>query len=401
MKNYKQMFNKRYLAIYIVYFCVFFSLGSLDTLIPLDLEEDFSSRTYGMFLTIMSFTEIFLPTCASFLSNKFGARKVTIYYFSLAIICAFFMEITNNSNVFVVFLIIICCSRTIFNFSVGNEIIFHVEDSKKGKFFAVRDMFLFSGISLGLFIAGIMTKYIKIRSVLILFSAFLFVPTIIMCLFGKQILYKVGNGNFTDERKSMNEYLRMLKKLFRKREFVVLLLIGILTSVYSSCQAFLPFLASKIGLNYQEILSSFAAITIINVIIALFIGDFSDNNEKKYLYLIDLGSDLVPVIIFAFTNNVILFYIAIFLSSLKDIFAPTSFAYKYELFGKYEDELSRTGIGILESVTNLVSFFMPTVIGFLWGYIDAGIFCIAAFCIILSVLVGFALPRTTELKTNE
>lgn len=311
------------------------------------------------------------------------------------------MEITNNSNVFVVFLIIICCSRTIFNFSVGNEIIFHVEDSKKGKFFAVRDMFLFSGISLGLFIAGIMTKYIKIRSVLILFSAFLFVPTIIMCLFGKQILYKVGNGNFTDERKSMNEYLRMLKKLFRQREFVVLLLIGIFTSVYSSCQAFLPFLASKIGLNYQEILSSFAAITIINVIIALFIGDFSDNNEKKYLYLIDLGSDLVPVIIFAFTNNVILFYIAIFLSSLKDIFAPTSFAYKYELFGKYEDELSRTGIGILESVTNLVSFFMPTVIGFLWGYIDAGIFCIAAFCIILSVLVGFALPRTTELKTNE
>lgn len=241
MKNYKQMFNKRYLVIYIVYFCVFFSLGSLDTLIPLDLEEDFSSRTYGMFLTIMSFTEIFLPTCASFLSNKFGARKVTIYYFSLAIICAFFMEITNNSNVFVVFLIIICCSRTIFNFSVGNEIIFHVEDSKKGKFFAVRDMFLFSGISLGLFIAGIMTKYIKIRSVLILFSVLLFVPTIIMCLFGKQILYKVGNGNFTDERKSMNEYLRMLKKLFRQREFVVLLLIGILTSVYSSCQAFYHF----------------------------------------------------------------------------------------------------------------------------------------------------------------
>ena len=96
MKNYKQMFNKRYLAIYIVYFCVFFSLGSLDTLIPLDLEEDFSSRTYGMFLTIMSFTEIFLPTCASFLSNKFGARKVTIYYFSLAIICAFFMENLHN-----------------------------------------------------------------------------------------------------------------------------------------------------------------------------------------------------------------------------------------------------------------------------------------------------------------
>ena len=86
---------------------------------------------------------------------------------------------------------------------------------------------------------------------------------------------------------------------------------------------------------------------------------------------------------FAFINNVILFYIAIFLSSLKDIFAPTSFAYKYELFGKYEDELSRTGIGILESVTNLVSFFMLHALLFLSNYSTIYPPCQANICLFI------------------
>lgn len=366
----------------------------MDTLVALDLDGAGGSRYYGYFLTLTTLLEIVLPTIATMLSNKIGARNTTILYFGIAVISALFLLLTENRILSILIFLMICSSRTIFNFSAGNEIIFQVHDDEKGKFFAVRDLFLYSGIALSMFAAGIAAKFLKVKYVVVIFSIILILPVIELTIFNHVLEIRKRNNVTAKDGNFLAGQLKLIKKLFAHKEFIMFLLIGMLTSVYSCCKAFLPFLAGRIGLNYQEILTLFAGVTIVNVIVSLFLGGFSDRRDKKLLYLLDIGSDFIPVIIYAFTSNVYLFYAAVLLSSLKDIFAPTTFAYKYEIFGKFEEELSRAAVAMLESLTNLICFIMPTVIGILWVHIGSGIFAIAAVSIALAVAAGLFLPKT-------
>lgn len=165
---------------------------------------------------------------------------------------------------------------------------------------------------------------------------------------------------------------------------------------------FIPFLAVEVGLNYSEILASFAGLTLINAILAFVIGSVADKKNKKLFYIIDLASDVVPALIFTFTKNAIVFIAALALSAIKDIFAPTTFAYKYEVFGAFGDNDSIHALAALESITCAFTFVMPSVMGLMWQAMGSKMFIISLATIICSVIIAaIFLPRSSHAQNTE
>lgn len=381
---------KKYSLIYFLYFCVFLCIGGLDKVIALYFNSTEGGAVYyGFFLTAMSLAEIVLPTIANRLTERIGAKKTTYLYFAGAIVVAFTMYFFNYGYVLSIgAFIIICGSRTIFNFSVGNDINFAIDNNEKGKYFAGRDLFLYMGISLSLLLAGFIASNKGPKLAILALSVLLILPCIVVRL----LKLEHQGANEQKEKRAKSP----LRSIFRHKEFVVFLCISILGSIYGSSTMFIPFLAVEVGLNYSEILASFAGITMMNAVLAFIVGNMADKKNKKLFFIIDVASDFIPALIFTFTRSATLFLSALVLSAFKDIFAPATFAYKYELFGRFNDDDSKFAIAVLESVTSAFVFAMPSVMGLLWNCIGSKMFIISLLTIFFSVILAvFCLPDTS------
>jgi len=380
---------------YILYFFVFVSMGGIEKAIAF-FFGDFQNGSvyYGLFLSILAFVEMIMPVLVERVTSATNYKCVAITYFVIVIIIAAINTLCNSwVGVSLLIFIIICEARTVFNFSAGNEIIFSIADNEKGGFFARRDLFLYIGIAISLFLSGAISEKFSPK-VAITFLAFMLIIPMVMIQFLK---IEQKNVYFKSETKLFAQAL----KLLQHKEFLQLLIISVFSSIYFSCSAYIPFLALEIGLNYQEIMGAFAGITVVNAILALFIGDLSDKRNKKVFYIIDLASDIFPCIIFLISQNVSLFIIAIVLSSIKDVFAPSTFAYKYELIGNFNDDTSKVAIAVLESMTNVMTFFMPLFMGGVWVVIGKNIFIIAIFSISITVLTALFLPPYQSVKNQK
>ena len=382
---------KRYSLIYFLYFCVFLAIGGLDKVIALYFDTTENGAVYyGFFLTAMSLVEIVLPTISNRLTSRIGSKRTTYLYFASAIIIAFALYCFNFGYVLsIAAFIIICGSRTIFNFSVGDEINFSIDNSEKGKYFAGRDLFLYLGISLSLLVAGFIANSKGPKLAILVLSVLLVLPCVVIRFL------KLGHQNTNEQKEKQAK--ASLRSIFRHKEFVAFLGISILGSIYGSCAIFVPFLAVEVGLNYSEILASFAGLTMINAILAFLVGGMADKKNKKTFFIIDVASDFIPALIFAFTRNATVFFIALVFSAVKDIFAPSTFAYKYEIFGMFDDNDSKFAIAALESVTCAFTFIMPSVMGLLWNCFGSKVFIISLVTIVLSVILAvFFLPNTSN-----
>lgn len=385
MRKYKDLLSKEYIFIYFIYFWVFFAIGALDQQIPLFFSAiDEGSLIYGVFLSVASIANIIMPTIAALLSKKFGSREVTIIYFMISISLSLLLFAVINVYIIALVFLAISITQPVFNFSLGSFICVSIDDDKKAKFFAVRDFFLYGSISLGLMLSGILVKKYDIKHLIAVYTLFLLIPCI-MLLGRKNIFLKEKMENESREENSF----KSIKKAFRNKNFVLMLIIYSFLSIYGAVYAYVPFLAVDIGLNYSEILASFAIVTLINVVVALFLSDLADATNKKVFFIIDVGFDLFPIVIFMFTSNYYIFVAALVLTALKDIFAPITFAYKYEIFGEDGQIL----ISLLESLMGLFTFVLPIVIGKLWIYIGKKVFLIGFVAVCLATLTATFLPK--------
>lgn len=144
---------------FLVYFLFFFINGALESFYPMYLEKlKFTGKEIGFAFTVIYFSEIFLPTLTSTLTNKFKAKKVVTT--GLLIILTYSLIIYNQKYLLgvVVLGIIIHMARPIFNFSLGNDILVSVDSEERGKYLSIRDLFLFGGMSIGIFAFSILVK---------------------------------------------------------------------------------------------------------------------------------------------------------------------------------------------------------------------------------------------------
>ncbi|HQQ18870.1 MAG TPA: hypothetical protein PK520_02150 [Exilispira sp.] len=64
-----------------------------------------------------------------------------------------------------------------------------------------------------------------------------------------------------------------------------------------------------------------------NSIVAILIGNTSDFINRKWQFIFNIVSDIIPAVIFAFARNISLFIVGIVCTIIKDAFAPSSFDY--------------------------------------------------------------------------
>lgn len=191
MKKYRDLLRKEYMFIYFIYFWVFFAIGALDQQIPLYFaDRDNGPLIYGVFLSSLSVAGVIIPTISALLAKRFGSKTVTVVYFIISVIGAIVLFLISNIYIIAIIFLLINVSQYIFNFSLGSLICFSVDNNEKAKYFAVRDVFLYGSIALGLTISGILANKFDIKNIISIFALFLlyFCSFLALCSFLEKII---------------------------------------------------------------------------------------------------------------------------------------------------------------------------------------------------------------------
>ena len=133
--------------------------GPVQNMLPVLLEEKGQpARYYGYLLALINACCVVVPGLVSILSVKYNAYRVAAVAMIAAIVTGCMAFGVNQTYLLIAVLVVLACARTGFNYSLGNDINYEIEDEHRGKYFAVRDLFLYGGISLGLFLGGLFVK---------------------------------------------------------------------------------------------------------------------------------------------------------------------------------------------------------------------------------------------------
>ena len=398
INSYKVFTGKRYKYFFLLYGLFFLASGPLEKAIPLVIAyHGLSEATYGIFLSIVSFTFIFAPTMIAYLAIKrFGAYALG----TLGSLIGFLGAIMLRLELLPAWLVLVSCymillSRVIFNYSIGNKINTVIESGNRSKYFALRDLFLFGAISVGLLAGGFLTARFSILKLYFFFSAlFVLACLVIFIMRAKDILADAitANNPATHADKTMSVDVKKngsneltLSTVLKKRVFWAFVLINVFTSVYSISVRFLPLLGLQLGLDVSRLLTLVGFATIVNAILGLVLGYFFDVRSRKLIFLIDIFIDLIPALTFAFTGSTVFFVIAYLITVLKDVFAPISFSYFFDCFPESNAQFV---LGLLSSIDGITATLVPILVGFLWLQSHRLVFTVGAAGIVCAFLVA-------------
>lgn len=398
LQSYKGMFRKKYVKIYLLYMLFFMVDGPVQNMLPVLLEEKGQpARYYGYLLALINACCVVVPGLVSILSVKYNAYRVAAVAMIAAIVTGCMAFGVNQTYLLVAVLVVLACARTGFNYSLGNDINYEIEDEHRGKYFAVRDLFLYGGISLGLFLGGLFVKHTGVSGMYAA-AGVLYVLPLVMLLIVRQECGAGKEGQKTDSDAEEEAEERVSWSVFRRiagdKKFWSYMIVKFFANIYGVAMEYLPLYALTIGISVSNVMSIFSFMTLFNAVGALFVSHMGDLKGRKWFYVFDIGFDALPAMIFLLSQNVPLFVFGIILSMVKDVFASVSFAYFYDVF---DDHNGTIILGIVESFSSAVGIIMPVVIGWVWEVSPQLVFGIgAAGCILSAGVAAVFLPNKTS-----
>ncbi|MDE5825248.1 MAG: MFS transporter, partial [Lachnospiraceae bacterium] len=299
-------------------------------------------------------------------------------------------------------LALLACVRTGFNYSLGNDINYEIADGHRGKYFAVRDLFLYGGISLGLFLGGQLVKIFNVSTMYQAGGVLYILPLIMILLVRAECRSRVeqdgqmANSDNSDEEEEEKVSWKSFRKIAGDKKFWTYMTVKLFSNVYAVAMGYLPLYAMTIGISVSNVMSIFSFMTLFNAVGALFVSHMGDLKGRKWFYVFDIGFDTLPALIFLLSHNVIVFMIGIVLSMVKDIFASVSFAYFYDVF---DDHNGTIILGIVESFSSAVGIVMPVIVGWVWEVSPQLVFGIgAAGCLLSACVAAVFLPDKNKFK---
>ncbi len=369
------------LPYYIIYFIFFFVNGAIEKAFPLYLTEfGISGKLYGSIFSIISASQIFLPYIVGNLSEKLNPSKITI--FSIIVTILSYVFLLNNSNLYILILlgILTYSVRVIFNYSLGNNILTNVKSENRSQYISIRDIFLFSGMSLGIFIYSQLNKYKSIAYTSKYWS-YLYILVIIYI-----IIYFLNDIKLFDKKeKGLNKSVFNIFSVLKNKVVSSYIIINIILNFSDVCQKFIPVLAISIGVESDIFLRYSSIFILLNSIIAYFLSEKLENKNRKKIFVIDIFMDLVPYLLFALTNNKYIFIFGMFILQMKDVLLPISFSYTLDLF---DEGTELKVLGFSSTVSNLVNIVAPIIIGFTWDIYSGKIFIIGAIFVLISGIIA-------------
>lgn len=371
--------------------------GPVQNMLPVLLEEKGQpARYYGYLLALINACCVVVPGLAGILAVKFSAYRVAAVSMIAAIVTGCMAYGVNRAYLLVAVLVVLACVRTGFNYSLGNDINYEIAEEHRGKYFAVRDLFLYGGISLGLFLGGQLVKIVNVNGMYAAAGMLYILPLIMIfvvqreCSTGKDKQKSdsaVDAEDETQERVSWNVF----RRIAGDKKFWSYMIVKFFANIYGVAMEYLPLYALTIGISVSNVMSIFSFMTLFNAVGALFVSHMGDRKGRKWFYVFDIGFDALPAMIFLLSHNVIIFVIGIVLSMVKDVFASVSFAYFYDVF---DDHNGTIILGIVESFSSAVGIIMPVVIGWVWEFSPQLVFGIGAVgCLLSAGVAAVFLPN--------
>lgn len=362
--SYSAFCSPRYISFFMLYFFFFLANTPLESAIPYLFEEaNMSAGIYGAFQSAVALLFIFITPIISFFTVH--GKYYCIGFFALGSSFVFAMTLLKV-NVSAMLIVCACffllLGRKLFNFSVSSKINYQVDSGLRGKYFAVRDLFLFAGSSLGLIFFGLIQKRKGLSQGYGILSIF-FIVAVFILFYLKKKNYIIDTLSLSQKRQNKAS-LRSIFMLFKNRYFFVFAFSGVLMLFYQTTLIYLPVLGSQFGVSISSFLYLSGVFTIINAILSIFMSYTFDGKSKKAVFIVDIAVDMIPALLFLFGNSRGFFFAAYFVIMLKDFFAPISYAYKHDCFTEEEGIMA---LGVLASIDNAFSIIYPVVIGLLWN----------------------------------
>ena len=362
-KSFRGIICNYYWAI-LLYFFFFAANGGMEYNIPFFLKDrGISDSIYGVFISFVNVVEVVIPLVIVFLTKRYGPVKVNNIFLILGIFISVILCFISGEGFVFGGLLVIYCTRPIFNYSIGNSVNLSIPSKERSEYFAVRDVFLYGGIAISTFLSSYIIQKVGMDFLYGILSVG-FVITIFLSI-------KIGRkGNIKQEIQEkilLKDYLNELKIIIKNKFYWVLLLFEIASVVYAIVLKFIPLLALQRKVELSSFLNYTAVFTIINCIGSFILAYVAKRAQRKKIYLFDVGFDIISVCLFLVTGSVNFFLFGYCISLLKDMFAPISFGYLYDCIEwKNGSKNAPIVLGLLDAISNIVSISLPIVIGIFW-----------------------------------
>lgn len=280
-------------------------------------------------------------------------------------------------------LFLIYCVRIMFNYSAGNSFNLAVPSEEWTGYFALRDIFLYGAIAISTWLSGWLIGKWNMEAA----YGFLSVGFLIALVFtwnGRKWIQREE-----EEKIHLKEYIEQIGNVIRDPVVRMFLLTEIATGVYGTILRFIPLLAIAREIEISVFLKYTAVFTVINCICSLFLTLITDRLDKKWVYLFDVGFDILSVALFLIPTGNFWFMAGYCISLLKDMFAPVSFGYLYDCVEVCQgDKNAPVVLGVIESFSNMLNIMFPLVIGALWMKFFNGILVGCSVLLALVVAMG-------------
>ena len=393
LRSYKGMFGRKYVKIYLLYMLFFMVDGPVQNMMSVLLEEKGQpARYYGYVLALVNACCVVVPGMVSIISVKYDAYRVAVVAMLAAVITGCAAGSIDQAYLLVGALVLLACVRTAFNYSLGNDINYEIEEEHRGKYFAVRDLFLYGGISVGLFLGAQMVRAVNVSGMYLAAGALYVLPLVMIllvrreCGAGQPAKTDPDGSGETEEKVTWRSFCRIAGD----KKFWSYMIVKFFANIYGVAMEYLPLYALAMGISVSNVMAIFSFMTLFNAVGALFVSHMGDVKGRKWFYVFDIGFDALPAMIFLLSRSVPVFIAGIVLSMVKDIFASVSFAYFYDVF---DDHNGTIILGVVESFGSAIGIVMPVVVGWVWEFSPQLVFGIgAAGCLLSAGVAAVFLP---------
>ena len=287
LQSYKGMFRKKYIKIYLLYMLFFMVDGPVQNMLPVLLEEKGQpARYYGYLLALINACCVVVPGLVSILSVRYSAYRVAAAAMIAAIFTGCMVFGVNQTYLLIAVLVVLACARTGFNYSLGNDINYEIEDDHRGKYFAVRDLFLYGGISLGLFLGGQLVKVIGVSGMYAAAGLLYVLPLVMIVIVYRECGtrkdgQKTDSGNDAEEETEERVSWSVFRRIAGDKKFWSYMIVKFFANIYGVAMEYLPLYALTIGISVSNVMSIFSFMTLFNAVGALFVSHLGDLKGRK------------------------------------------------------------------------------------------------------------------------
>ena len=354
-KLFNKSMNKNVPVMFAVFFLYFMISDSIDIVIPLYFKKlDINMGLYG---GLLSFTKVMralviIPISMWSIKKKMNCLKIWLLV-DMAVMLIFLNRLPTLIVLAGLSMVIITTSvlNVILNPLLGKE----AGKEHVGKVFGIRDVFLYAGCFLGLFIVGVIKGISDNTNVIWIFYFCIFAVIYVTVSYIDKKVRKKPEGRDEEETTGKKE---KGKHAGVSKELVYYLAVTFILGIGAECAEYVPLAAKDIGIQENGIFFLFSTSTVITSVLAIVGGIIVDKYNKKRMFQLDIVIFIVIACMYC-SSNVYIFTFAVIFGGLASILNNAANSY---VFVNFTDEEVDKFWGMIGSVS-LVSSGIGALLG--------------------------------------